>query len=58
MHIFIISQKWGGLVVKELISIFGVQSSILINDMGCVVNGCNLTECFLPSLIGTFKGPT
>jgi hypothetical protein len=27
--------KWGGLVVKELMSILGVQKSILINAMGC-----------------------
>jgi hypothetical protein len=27
--------KWGGLVVKELISILEVQGSILTNDMGC-----------------------
>jgi hypothetical protein len=56
MHITIISQKWDGSVVKELISILGVQISIIINDMDCVVNGWKLTECLLPSLLGTLKG--
>jgi hypothetical protein len=35
MHIIILSQNWGGLVVKELISILGAQGSIFTNDIGC-----------------------
>jgi hypothetical protein len=35
---------WGGLVVKETISILGVERLILTNDMGCVVNVRMLTE--------------
>jgi hypothetical protein len=35
---------WGGLVVKEMISILGVQRLILTSDMGCVVNARMLTE--------------
>jgi hypothetical protein len=35
MHITILPQQVGGLVVKELISIFGVKGSIPIDDMGC-----------------------
>jgi hypothetical protein len=27
--------KWGGLMVKELISFLGVQGLIFTNDMGC-----------------------
>jgi hypothetical protein len=38
--------KWGGLVVKELISIFGVQRSIPTNDM-VVINDEMLIEYFL-----------
>jgi hypothetical protein len=55
MHITIILQKWGGLVVKELIFILGVQRSIFIKNMGCVVNMCKLTKCFLSNLLGTLK---
>jgi len=34
MHVFF-HNKWAGLVMNELISIFGVQGSILMNGMGC-----------------------
>jgi hypothetical protein len=35
MHItFLAHNKWGGLVVKELVSILGVQKSIRTHDMG------------------------
>jgi hypothetical protein len=35
MHIIILPQQVGGLVVNELISILKVKGSIPINDMGC-----------------------
>jgi hypothetical protein len=36
MHvIFLSTTSGGGLVVKELISILGVQGSILMNGVGC-----------------------
>jgi hypothetical protein len=34
----------GGLVVKEMISILGVQRLIVTNDIGCVVNAKMLTK--------------
>jgi hypothetical protein len=40
--------KQGGLVVKELISILGVQGSIIENGMG-LVNVGMLTEYSLPT---------
>jgi hypothetical protein len=35
MHITSFGQQMGGLVVKELTSILGVQGSIRTNGMGC-----------------------
>ncbi len=35
MQIFFCHNKWGSLVVKELISIFEVQGPIPTHDMGC-----------------------
>jgi hypothetical protein len=48
MHIHNLSQQVGGLVVKELISILGVQRRVPTNDMG-VVNVKMLTEYSLPT---------
>jgi hypothetical protein len=42
MHITILSQQFGGLVVEELVSIFEVQGSIPTNDVG------TLTKYSLP----------
>jgi uncharacterized UPF0160 family protein len=33
--LLLFNNKWGGLVVKELISILGVQGSIFTHGMGC-----------------------
>jgi hypothetical protein len=35
MHVTSFAQYVGGLLLKELIFIFGVQESILMRDMGC-----------------------
>ncbi len=43
MHITILSQQFGGLVVEGLISIFAVQGSISTNDVG------TLTKYSLPT---------
>jgi hypothetical protein len=38
--------KWGGLVVKELISMFEIQGSIPTNDIGCVQHW-NVDQIFI-----------
>jgi len=35
----LVLNKWSGLVVKELISILGVQGLIFMNGMGCGEHG-------------------
>jgi hypothetical protein len=51
MQITILRQQVGGLVVKELISIFGVQGSIPTNDVRTLTK----YSLYLPNLPGELR---